>query len=107
MLTIGQIIKISRINKKISQDDLAKKLKVSKNYVSLVENGHKDPSINFLKRVANILKIPLILLIWEKFDLPKGNTKEEKDLISRMNRTVNGAQRIFAERSFNIKKDEK
>jgi len=103
MLTIGQLIKFGRINHKMSQDDLAKKLNVSKNYISLVENGKKDPSINFLKNTAKLLNIPLVLLIWEKIDLPKGKTREEKEIRKQIDKMVDRAHKLFAERTFKLK----
>ncbi|RJQ34604.1 XRE family transcriptional regulator [Candidatus Parcubacteria bacterium] len=107
MLTIGQLIKFGRINHKLGQDDLAKKLNVSKNYISLVENDKKDPSINFLKNTAKLLNIPLVLLIWEKIDLPVGKTKEEKEIREQIEKMVSKSHTIFAERTFKIKKTKK
>lgn len=104
MLTIGQLIKIGRIGQKMNQDNLAKKLDVSKNYISLVENGKKDPSINFLKNTAKLLKIPLVLLIWEKMDLPEGKTKEEKEIRKQIDKMMDKAHDLFAKRTFNLKK---
>lgn len=107
MLTIGQLIKFGRINHKMSQDVLAKKLEVSKNYISLVENDKKDPSITFLKNTAKLLNIPLVLLIWEKMDLPEGKTKEEKDIREQIDKMVNKAHKMFADQTFKIKQSKK
>lgn len=103
MLTIGQLIKLGRISQKINQDDLANKLDVSKNYISLVENDKKDPSINFLKNTAKLLNIPLVLLIWEKIDLPKGKTKDEKEIKKQIDKMVDKAHNLFAERTLKLK----
>lgn len=100
MLTIGQLIKIGRMNQKMSQDNLAKKLDVSKNYISLVENDKKDPSINFLKNTAKLLNVPLVLLIWEKMDIPPGRTKEEKDIRKQLDKMIDKAHLVFAKRTF-------
>lgn len=105
MLTIGQLIRFGRINQKMSQDDLAKELEVSKNYISLVENDKKDPSINFLKNTAKLLNIPLVLLVWEKIDLPEEKTKEEKDIRKQMDKMVDKAHNLFAERTFKLKSE--
>lgn len=103
MLTIGQLIKIRRIGQKMNQDDLAQKLNVSKNYISLVENSKKDPSINFLRNTARLLNIPLVLLVWEKIDLPEGKTKEEKDIRKQIDKMVDKAHNLFAERMLKLK----
>ena len=104
MLTIGQLIKIGRINKKISQDSVASKLKVTKNYISLIENDKKDPSINFLRGISKLLDIPVILLVWEKMDLPKGKTESEKKINVQLEKMLEDAQQLFAQRSFGVKK---
>jgi len=104
MLTIGQLIKIARINKKLSQDDVAKSLKKSKNYISLIENDKKDPSLNFLKGISKLLGIPLILLIWEKMDIPKGKTDAEQKISSQLENMVDHAQQLFAQNTFGNKK---
>jgi len=104
MLTIGQLIKIGRINKKISQDSVASKLKVTKNYISLIENDKKDPSMNFLRGVSKLLDIPVILLVWEKMDLPKGKTESEKKINVQLEKMLEDAQQLFAQRSFGVKK---
>ena len=104
MLTVGQLIKVARIHKKLSQEDVASKLDVTKNYISLIENDKKDPSLNFLKGVAKILNIPPILLIWEKMDIPKGKTGEEKKISSQLERMVEEAQELFAKRALSLKR---
>ena len=104
MLTIGQLIKIGRINKKISQDCVASKLRVTKNYISLIENDKKDPSINFLRGASKLLNIPVILLIWEKMDLPKGKTDSEKKINSQLEKMLENAQQLFAESALGVRK---
>lgn len=104
MLTIGQLIKIGRINKKLSQEDIASNLKVTKNYISLIENDKKDPSINFLRGVSKLLEIPVILLIWEKMDLPKGKTESEKKITFQLEKMLEDAQQLFAQRALGVKK---
>jgi len=104
MLSIGQLIKIGRINKGLSQEDIASKLEVTKNYISLVENNRKDPSINFLRGVSKLLDIPVILLIWGKMDLPKGKTESEKKITSQLEKMLGDAQQLFAQRALGVKK---
>ena len=49
-------IKKARTAKKMTQDDLAKKLKVQQNAVSNWERGKRSPSAKMLKEIANILE---------------------------------------------------
>ena len=100
MYKIGQLIKIARNNRGMGQDELATKLKVTKNYISLVENERKDPSINFLKKTADLLDIPLLLLMWEKIDLPTAKNSTEKEIKKSLEQLAEKAQKLFAEKTF-------
>ena len=104
MLSVGQLIKIARINKKLGQEDLAKKAKVTTNYISLIENNKKDPSLNFLREIAKFLDIPFILLAWEKIDMPKGKTGAEKKISSQLEKMLEEAQQLFAKQALGMKK---
>ena len=44
-----------RLKQKISQRDLAKKVKTTQAVISRIENMNSNPSLNFLKRIADAL----------------------------------------------------
>jgi transcriptional regulator with XRE-family HTH domain len=48
-------IRIQRVIKKISQDELAKAAKVDRSYISMIETGKKTPSLAVLERIAKAL----------------------------------------------------
>jgi len=50
-----------RLAKKLSQRALAKKLKTSQAAISRLETMSANPSLSFLKRIAQVLNIKLIL----------------------------------------------
>lgn len=52
------LIKV-RINKKLTQTQLAKKLKTRQSVISRVENAKTVPSLSFLKRLAVVLNLSL------------------------------------------------
>ncbi|MFT8322218.1 MAG: helix-turn-helix transcriptional regulator [Bacillus sp. (in: firmicutes)] len=69
---IGERIRYLRKEKGYSMSRLAKEAGVSKTYLSNLENGFQNnPSIDFLKRVGNILGTSINELISE--DLPQEN----------------------------------
>jgi transcriptional regulator with XRE-family HTH domain len=68
MKQIGQTLKLLRIRADLQQKDLAAALGVTANYVSLVENGHRDPSLPFLRRFATQLNVPLGYYLWLALD---------------------------------------
>ena len=45
--------------KKITQSDLAKRLKINRSYLSEVENGKATPSIRLLERIADELGVSI------------------------------------------------
>ena len=56
---LGGKIKELRTSKKETQESLAASINSSKDYVSHVESGIKSPSLGFLVKIANKLKIDL------------------------------------------------
>ena len=70
-MDIGQTIRMFRTAFKIKQKDFAKQLKISANYLHLVEKGKRDPSLTFLKAVSKELKIPLTFFFLDELDESK------------------------------------
>lgn len=65
-MTFGGLVRSLRMSDEISQVDLAKKLKVSKQFLSDVEHNRKEVGISFAKKVAGVLGYsiePLIELL--------------------------------------------
>lgn len=49
----------ARINRGLTQKELAKKLRTKQSVISRVENAKTSPSLSFLKRLAKVLGVPL------------------------------------------------
>lgn len=77
-MKIGKAIRLARANRGLRQAELAKRLDVSPNYISLLENDHRDPSWRFVCRAADALDTPLPVLILLAADKPN----EQKDSLS-------------------------
>lgn len=56
-LRIGETIKIKRIQKRITQTNLAKKLKISQTHLSNAENGRVMLSLKALLKLRYILNV--------------------------------------------------
>lgn len=52
---VARQLVLARINKKISQATLAKKMKTKQSVISRVESGNHLPSLSFLKRLAHAM----------------------------------------------------
>jgi len=60
---LGLNIKIARIRKKLKQYELADKLGVTANYITLIESGRKNPSLTLLWELENILDVSITKLL--------------------------------------------
>ncbi len=56
-LNVGQRLHEARKAADMSQDQLAKAVRVNRSYLSLVENGRSSPTIEFLEKVAGGLNL--------------------------------------------------
>lgn len=88
-MTLGSAIKLIRTANSVKQRDLAKKVNVTANYLSLVEAGKREPSISFLKMLAKELKVPIsMFFLWQEppssISLQDEQLKELRDLIVHM-----------------------
>ena len=82
-MRLGRTLKILRVASGLSQAALAKDLEVTPNYLSLVENDRREPSLTFLKKVAAKLDVPLGYFLW--LALNEGDAKEESAFAEKMN----------------------
>lgn len=78
----GKIIQLLRTAEGISQLELADKLKVSRTYLSQIENNRKQPSLSFLRDVAKVFKVPLVLLLTIEDDFDSNLFDELKKILS-------------------------
>jgi XRE family transcriptional regulator of biofilm formation len=61
---IGQMIKRLRQTKGLTQAELAKKAKVTRPYITMLESGvRKTPSLPMLQRLAKALGVPVTALL--------------------------------------------
>lgn len=62
-LALGDMIEKLRDTTGLSQRALAGKLNVDPSYLSRLESGARDPSIAFLRRLAEVTSTPLSVLL--------------------------------------------
>ena len=58
-VTIGRKIRTLRINRQMTQEDLAFMLETSPSYVSNIENGKKKPSLKKLGEISDIFGVSI------------------------------------------------
>lgn len=93
-MSVGRTIKNLRNAAGLKQKDLAGRLDISPNYLSLVENDKREPSVYFLRNLASEIGIPLGLLFLDiEGDISKASP-EEIALILRIQDLVFQLQRL-------------
>ena len=70
----------------IRQGEFARRVNVSPNYISLVENQRREPSLKFLKRVADELNVPVSVFFWEDIDLGINDNSKADETAREINR---------------------
>jgi transcriptional regulator with XRE-family HTH domain len=70
MLNLGKTIRKLRIERDLSQQDLARGAELTPSFLSLVENDRRRPSLTVLRRIASALSVAEEVLIWDAVDLP-------------------------------------
>jgi transcriptional regulator with XRE-family HTH domain len=92
-MSVGRAVRFARVAAGIKQKDLAGRLDISPNYLSLVENDKRDPSISFLRNLASEIGIPLGLL-FHNFGDSSEASPEEKALLLRIQDLIFQLQQI-------------
>jgi transcriptional regulator with XRE-family HTH domain len=63
-MNLGYAIKLCRTEKNIKQNELAKLSKISVAYLSLLEQGKRDPNFSTLECIARALEVPLSIIMF-------------------------------------------
>lgn len=98
-LNIGRTLKVLRVSAGLKQMDLAKKIDVSPNYLSLLEAGRKEPSLSLLKRISRALDVPLSFLVWDSSDRKGPLSHEQQGVYLRLRETLLDFERLRLGRS--------
>ena len=80
MIHLGKIIRRLRIEREISQHELAQSAGVTPSFLSLIENERRRPSLRILQKLASALEVPEDVLIWDAIELPANLPDKDKRL---------------------------
>ena len=73
-VNIGRSIKFVRVAAGIRQGEMATRLAISQNYLSLLENNKAEPSLSLLKKISTEFNVPVSFLLLESsVDFESGN----------------------------------
>jgi transcriptional regulator with XRE-family HTH domain len=62
---IGRGIKFVRVAAGLRQGEMAKRLGISQNYLSLLENNKAEPSLSLLRKISSEFHVPVSFLLME------------------------------------------
>lgn len=62
-MNIGRAVREVRSHRELTQRELAFGADLDPSYVSLIESGRRMPSLDVLARVAEVLEVPIYLMI--------------------------------------------
>ncbi|HWY05423.1 MAG TPA: helix-turn-helix transcriptional regulator [Candidatus Acidoferrales bacterium] len=97
-MELGKAIKLVRTASGRRQGEVAESLGVTSNYLSLVENGKREPSVSFLKRLGATLGVPVgFFFLWEGSETTTSKNMDQlRDLLAQLE-----AMYVFAKRGKN------
>ena len=61
-MNLGKAIKLCRIQKNLKQSELADMAQISVSYLSLLEQGKRDPNFSTVQNIASALNVPVSIL---------------------------------------------
>lgn len=85
-MNIGKAIRLCRVQKNLSQADLAESVGLTAPMISMIETGKREVSLSLLSRISKVLAIPIPILTYlaaEEDDL-KDESPEFKQAISKI-----------------------
>ena len=61
-MNLGKAIKLCRTQKNMKQSELADMVQISVSYLSLLEQGKRDPNFSIVQKIASALNVPVSIL---------------------------------------------
>jgi transcriptional regulator with XRE-family HTH domain len=76
-------IKLFRVSAGLTQQEVARALGVTPNFVSMIERGKREPTLKYLRSFSRLVRVPPAVLLWEP---PSGaeRDKSSADLYTRL-----------------------
>ena len=75
-MDLGNAVKELRKKRGLTQGNFCEQIGITQSYLSQVEKGHKEPSIDVIKKIADALGTPIPVLFW--FTLTEEDVDDNK-----------------------------
>ncbi len=86
-MEVGEILKSIRNDKKLTQTEVCKKVKITQTFLSQVEAGKKAASPEMFKRLCKFYGIPHQVVIWKSLS-EKDVPKEKRGLFKQLSPAI-------------------
>ena len=93
-MNVGKGIKFVRVASDLKQGEMAGRLGISQNYLSLLENNKAEPSMALLKKISEVFCVPVAFLLWEEAMPLESETPEVSEKYERIRNLVHELQRF-------------
>jgi len=93
-MSVGKTIKLLRVSSGLKQKELAAKVRVTPNYLSLVENNKREPSMSFLRALSKELDLPMGLFLWDTSKTVSAFNTEQKKIYEEIKDLIFKFQRV-------------
>lgn len=93
-MDLGMKIKQMRKQKGLTQSSFASLCDITQTYLSQIENNQKEPNMSTLKRISEVLEIPLPILFFLSMD-EEDVTPEKREAFKLVNPSVNSLVNEF------------
>ena len=100
-MNLGERLKLSRLEKNISIRNLAKNIGLSPSFISQIEQGKANPSIDNIKKIAHFLEVSINFLIEDRKSIVSYVKKKEQMIADSLNSKI----KISILSDLNAKKD--
>jgi transcriptional regulator with XRE-family HTH domain len=86
-MNLGNAIRMCRVRRELTQQELAEKAQISASYLSLIEKDKRDVTVATLRRLAEGLTVPVGILFFLAADRRELSGLDD-DLIGKLSQTA-------------------
>lgn len=104
-MNVGKGIRFVRMASGLKQGEVAQRLGITQNYLSLVENNRAEPSMALLRKVSEVFCVPVAFLVWEDAMPLQEETAEVAEKYERIRGLVHELQRLRIARALEGESD--
>lgn len=96
---IGKVIRAARLEKDLNQSELAQRSGISNAYLSQIESGKQEPSLETIEKICQVLDTPAYILFFKAVEEEKVKDPEKKRFIREIKKAMRDiVDELYAEK---------